>query len=208
MRKTLTLLAATLCAAGAVLSTARPAQQTVMLYAPHDKQTGKFDLDRAVFSFERGVRGDADRAVWRNGWDIGYALAVLGDEDYFQVKLNEGDRGVLKDSGALDWFDSVEVPTLEPLPALEKGQSRHIAVDSSTLIKGEARHAIMGSSGNNTDKEWVRTNGIFAKAVVGHMYLAHVKDEGSDFYALFRVEELVQRERCTISWRLTAPPGR
>jgi hypothetical protein len=38
-------------------------------------------------------------------------------------------------------------------------------------------------------------------AVVGHMYLVHTKDRDSDFYALFRVEELQPRQRVTISWR-------
>lgn len=45
----------------------------------------------------------------------------------------------------------------------------------------------------------------FTKAIVGHMYVAHVVDEGSDFYALFRVDALVDRT-CTISWKLIPAP--
>jgi len=43
-------------------------------------------------------------------------------------------------------------------------------------------------------------------AVVGHMYLVHTRDSDSDFYALFRVEELVHGDRCTITWKLVPNP--
>jgi hypothetical protein len=44
------------------------------------------------------------------------------------------------------------------------------------------------------------------RAVIGHMYLVHVKDSDNDHYALFRVESLVPLESVTISWNLVASP--
>jgi hypothetical protein len=43
-------------------------------------------------------------------------------------------------------------------------------------------------------------------AVVGHMYLVHTRDSNSDFYALFRVEELVHGDSCTITWKIVPNP--
>lgn len=44
------------------------------------------------------------------------------------------------------------------------------------------------------------------KAVVGHMYVVHVKDRDNDHYALFRVESLKPGKSVTISWKLVASP--
>ena len=43
-------------------------------------------------------------------------------------------------------------------------------------------------------------------AVVGHMYLVHTRDSNSDFYTLFRVEELVHGDSCTITWKIVPNP--
>lgn len=40
------------------------------------------------------------------------------------------------------------------------------------------------------------------KAVVGHMYLVHTRDNDHNHYALFRVERLVPEESVEISWKL------
>ncbi|MFL6332221.1 MAG: hypothetical protein ACJ754_02655 [Pyrinomonadaceae bacterium] len=50
------------------------------------------------------------------------------------------------------------------------------------------------------------TTPIFAKAVVGHIYVVHVVEEDADYYALFRVESLERGDHCTISWKLIPPP--
>jgi hypothetical protein len=44
------------------------------------------------------------------------------------------------------------------------------------------------------------------KAVIGHIYLVHVKDSDNEHYALFRVESLVPRESVIITWKLVASP--
>ena len=43
-------------------------------------------------------------------------------------------------------------------------------------------------------------------AIVGHMYVVHTKDTGTDLYALFRVEALVPRTSVTISWKSVRSP--
>jgi hypothetical protein len=48
---------------------------------------------------------------------------------------------------------------------------------------------------------------VFAKAVVGHMYVIRVVDKDDDFYVLFRVESLVRGDNCTITWKRIPPPG-
>lgn len=45
----------------------------------------------------------------------------------------------------------------------------------------------------------------FTKAIMGHMYVVHVVDEVSDYYALFRVDALGDGT-CTISWKLIPAP--
>ena len=44
------------------------------------------------------------------------------------------------------------------------------------------------------------------KAIVGHMYVVHVKDRDNDHYALLRVESLKPGKSVTISWKLVASP--
>jgi RNA polymerase sigma factor (sigma-70 family) len=39
-----------------------------------------------------------------------------------------------------------------------------------------------------------------ARAILGHMYLAHIRDGDTDCRVLFRVEDLVPEERCTLAW--------
>ena len=44
------------------------------------------------------------------------------------------------------------------------------------------------------------------KAIVGHLYVVHIKDRENDHYALFRVESLEPGKSVTISWKLIASP--
>jgi len=165
------------------------AQQTVVLYAPHDKTTQALNQKHACFSFELGQRGDAAEAA-ATRWDLGYGFLNINGEDYFQVQTSAENRSVIRDLGKFEWGDYFEIPALEPLPEVEKGQSRTVFVNASAG-KLEA---------------WEQSTPIFARIIVGHLYLVHVKDEDSDFYALFRVEALTQRESCTISWKQIPPP--
>ncbi|HEV2705607.1 MAG TPA: hypothetical protein VGV59_06755 [Pyrinomonadaceae bacterium] len=177
-----------LCAVYALVVRAQTGQ-TVVLYAPRDKATGKFNYRRASFSFELGLRGDAGEVAATN-WDVGYGLLSIGGEDYFKVQTSEAHRSVIRDLGKFEWGDSFEIPALEPLPEVAKGERRKVVIDSS----------------GGKLKAWEQTTRIFAKIIVGHIYLVRVKDEDSDFYVLFRVEALSQGESCTISWRHIPPP--
>jgi hypothetical protein len=47
---------------------------------------------------------------------------------------------------------------------------------------------------------------VYVKAVAGHMYVIHVVDGDADYYVLFRVEELVRGDRCTVTWKKIPPP--
>ena len=45
-----------------------------------------------------------------------------------------------------------------------------------------------------------------ADAIVGHMYLVHTVDGDSDFYTLFRLDEMKSGESAKISWKRIPPP--
>ena len=47
---------------------------------------------------------------------------------------------------------------------------------------------------------------IFVKAIVGHMYVARIVDDNSDYYALFRVDA-IEDHVCSISWKLIPTPN-
>jgi hypothetical protein len=161
-------------------------EPTITLYPPLIKATGKYDETRSCFNFQQGAR----KTSVNKEWHLGYGFANIGGEDFIQVRANTDERSVLKDLGSFAWSDSFEIPVLKPLPELEKGARRVARIDTSA---GKL-------------KEWEETNGVFAKAVIGHMYLAHIKTENTDFYALFRIEGLEQGEQCTISWKLVPSP--
>jgi hypothetical protein len=57
------------------------ALQTVTLYPPHDKTSGKFDDTKACFSFKLGRYKLPDSA----DWDLGYGFVSISNEDWFRV---------------------------------------------------------------------------------------------------------------------------
>jgi hypothetical protein len=166
------------------------AQQSATLYALKITESKTIEDSKSYLSFEYGVRGSVEPTMGGRQWDLGYGLLAINDEDWFAVSHGDEDRSVIKDLGELDWTDSVVIPVLKPLPALEKGQSRDITVDASA----------------DTGKAWAETTTIFAKVFVGHMYVVHIKRDEHDFYALFRVESIAQRDNCTITWAMISSP--
>lgn len=163
--------------------------QTVTLYPPRDKVTGKYDESRACFSFRLGTNkqpGSID-------CDLRYGFVRIADEDWLSVSSVGNDkRTVMREIGKFDWSDSFKLPVLEPLPELQPGEKREITVDSSA----------------DTHKQWASSTTLFAKAKVRHLYLVHVKDAQADVYALFRIEDLEQGDHCTIAWKIVPPPDR
>ena len=59
----------------------------------------------------------------------------------------------------------------------------------------------------DTHKKWAKSNGVFAKVRVGHVYAVRVVREGVDLYALFRVESHAQNESCEIIWKIVSAPA-
>jgi hypothetical protein len=166
----------------AAIGGSNTARQHVTLYAPLKYN---HDESRATFSFERGGRGPA------GAWDLLYGNLQIGDDlDWFSASTAKDNRSLIRDLGALNWSDSYVVPVITPLPKLEEGKERNITVDSS----------------GDTGKSWAGKNGVFVKAVEGHMYAMHVKDTDSDLYVIFRVEGIERGDNCTISWRVVPSP--
>jgi hypothetical protein len=161
---------------------------TVTLYPPVDPVTKKYDEGKSLFSFKRGLLKEVTKS--KSDWDLGYGFLAIRDEDWFRLHFAPENRSVIKDLGEFNWDEHFTVPVLEPRPAVEKGKQRQITIDSS----------------GDTHKQWAETTQEFAKVVLHHMYLLHVKDETADFYVMFRVEEHEQQRRCTISWRRVPDP--
>ena len=175
------LLLILLCVAGASGASV-PVQQTVTLYAPLKYN---HDFSRASFSFLSGARGT------QKGWDVLYGNTYIGDDhDWLSASTARDNRSLIRDLGALNWFDAYKIPVIVPLPKLEEGKERNITVDSS----------------GGTGRAWAEKNGIFVKAIVGHMYVMRVKDSVSDFYVVFRVESIERGDNCTLSWQLVPSP--
>jgi len=168
-------------------------QQTATLHPPRDKTTGKYDEGRACFSFKYGLRKDAFNGDPElDDWDLGYGFAAINHQDWFILHNSNENRTVIRDLGELNWSDSFKAPPLEPLPLLPKGEPRNVLVDAS----------------GDTGALWAKTTRIMAKVVRGHMYLMRIKDEQTDFYAMFRVEEFEQGSYCRISWTLIPSPAK
>ncbi len=156
--------------------------QTVTLLSPI---ANNHDFRHSFFDFEYGKHGTQKK------WDLLYGNMQIGEDfDWLSASTATDNRSLIRDLGELNWNDKYEVPVIEPLPKLEEGKLRSITIDSS----------------GDTGKAWAKSNGIFVKAVVGHLYVMHVKDSDSDFYVLFRVESIERVESCTISWKSTDAP--
>lgn len=102
-----------------------------------------------------------------------------------------GKRGNSANGG----FTPKEVSDSKSRPAREPGR-----LIWSTDNPEFSRSDVRSDSGSRVDP-------IFVKAVAGHMYVAHIVDESSDYYALFRIDALAN-QTCTISWKLIPTPNR
>jgi hypothetical protein len=94
------------------------------------------------------------------------------------------DLSRIKDIGKKNWSDMKQVPVLPANPGPYKG--------IRLPLNGEPIEVT---------SEWQ-----VAKAVEGHMYVAHIKDNDTNLYVLLRVDELIPNDRCTISWKLVPSP--
>jgi len=145
------------------------------------------DYGNSAFNFKYAMR--SDNAEWLrttyNDEDIFYGnLSINGDSDWFSVSAGGDNPNRIRDLGALPWSEIQAIPMLPAIPRLETG------------IRGPVR----GESWEKSSDERV------TKAVKGHIYLAHIKDDESDRYVIFRVEALTPSDNCTISWKIVPSP--
>ena len=140
---------------------------------------------KSAFCFRHQERSDAGRKINRNHHELIYGhLNVNGDSDWFGVSMGDDERSRIKDLGALNWNDIVNLPLLP----LEAGREEGIRGPSKTQTWEES------------------SKGRVTQVVFGHVYLFRSRDSKSDFHVLFRVEELFPSYEVTISWRVIRGP--
>lgn len=145
------------------------------------------DFDRASFSFELGVLGDKKLLERRTHYDLRFGGVRVDNYDHwFDVGRGSGTRSQLKDLGELNWPDLYHVPVLF---------ANAVPHDGLTGYKHDKGRVVEITPAN-----------VNVKAIAGHMYVLHVKDEKSDFYVLFRVESIKPEGECTISWKRVPSP--
>jgi hypothetical protein len=206
-------------AGGLVL--AQEKTQTVTLYSASKYQ----DATRSMIDFASGTRGGPTNETDVDTWHLGYGFLSISNDDYLQADVDRPEqRNKLIDLGKFNWTDSFRVPVIEPLPALRPGETRQITVNASGRNGADGAsgrpgnkhygspktpsHLPVDTGGSETRDDWEKTNGVFAKAIVGHMYLVRVKDDQSDLYVLARIDDLVQGDHCTISWKIVPAPSK
>jgi hypothetical protein len=148
--------------------------------------------------------------------DLRYGLlAINNDLDWLQISTSRDSRAVIQDLGPYSWGDRFEVPVLDPLPRLKPGQDRNVSIDVSGPDGEAGNVAISGQRSSTEDPPILarrqsregkpKVDPAFVRAVTGHIYAVRVVDEKSDYYALFRIENL-NDGTCDISWKLIPSP--
>ncbi len=159
--------------------------KTVTLFSRITHQDKFEGYGKSTFSFKHAVRSDAGSQVTRNNYELTYGgISVAGDTDWFAVVMVTDDCSQIKDLGALSWAEILNVPFL-PAP-FEPAKGMRFPSKTETLEQSSKNQA--------------------TKVVAGHMYVVHSKDSDSDFYTLFRVEQLVPNDEVTISWKAVPSP--
>jgi hypothetical protein len=206
---------------GATVLAQQPDLQSVTLYSPNKYRGERRPACLNLASGRLSVYGRCD---------VYYGFLYAGDEwDWFQSAGYEDSRSVIKDLGALDWSASLIVPVIAPLPKLKPGEHRNVTIDVSGADGADGAPGQRGADADGAirqaDKSVVepvtpplarkpkhdgvpKIDPMFVKARLGHLYVIHVVDDGNDFYALFRVEEITRGDNCRISWKRIAAPER
>jgi len=94
--------------------------------SPSPNGRARPDVTRAYFDFTIGEY----RAFGR--WDFSFGLLSNGHDDWFQVRVGDEERSVIKDLGQLGWNDKFNIPIVPPLPALKPGERRKITINTSS----------------------------------------------------------------------------
>lgn len=216
-----------------LVPTSLVAQYTGTLYSPYKFPNEKRER---CLNFQTGLN-----TLMFGSCDLRYGyLGINNDFDWLQVGMDQGVRSVIKDLGARNWTDSLDVPIVAARPKLKPGEVRTVTIDASGADGANGAAGARGTSGGSTPrvdpgsgviqaKEIMidsrespptlfapapptprrdnkpKVDPAYTKAIVGHMYVARVVDEVSDYYALFRVDALGDGT-CTISWKLIPAP--
>lgn len=144
--------------------------------------------EQSVFSFQFGVNGEAGRKLAHNRWNLLYgSLNLNHDSDYFQVRGGRDDCSRIIDLGEKRWDEIDEKVILDDNPMSEK------LIPCSAMTQ-----LVPPRSGQNIND----LNAHVAKALKGHLYLVHNLERETNLYTLFRVDELVPSDSCTISWKV------
>lgn len=108
--------------------------------------------------------------------------------DWFQVA---DPRFMIADLGAKKWADFTETPSFPPSKKTERPQP----LENKRYV-----YATTAESGFLSPYR----QAVQAKAE--HMYLIRLRRGPKVIYAMFRVESLVSRNKCVLSWKLVPPP--
>ena len=149
-------------------------------------QIKHLDFAKANSHFGLGVRGDSESPFTRNVYDVRYGGISLEGDDWLDVPISHGSRSQIKDLGELNWSDVYDIPFLPANPVPHSGELS-LSYNSGKLIR-------------------VFPEGVLVRAIVGHMYLVHSKDETRDLYVMFQVEAVKPGDECTITWKQVPSP--
>ena len=201
-----------------IVPTILNAQQVGTLYSP---QKYRNEPVHFCINFQTGLSSSMIAAC-----DLRYGLLGINkDFDWLQGSSAQGSRGVIKDLGSNTWTEDFKVPVIAALPRLKPGEQRQISIDVSGAdgangVKGDddsgrpelspiakPRERALPTPFQSSSKPdgKPKVDPFFVKAIVGHIYVAHVVDDMSDYYALFRVDAL-EDHTCSISWKLIPTP--
>lgn len=184
-----------ICAAALLINISGSAQEIDLSRIPTQtatliSQIQQHSYEKSVFNFEYGIRGDAkfpERQLMR--YDIRYGgISEDGDDRWLEIVHLTGTRSMIKDVGEMSWTEVYHVPIL------------FASADSHT--------GMLTRSYNNGQLATIAPEGVVVKAIVGHMYVVHVKDKAKDYYAMLRVEAIDAKGECTISWKNVPSPER
>lgn len=116
----------------------------------------------------------------RHVYSIDYArFSTDGDDRWLHLQANPAiGVGLLSDLGEMKWEEVEQMPTLALKP--------FVSVISMTVIDGV---------------KIVGPQGLILRAIPGHVYAVHVKDDRTDYRVIFRIDSIEANGDCHISWK-------
>jgi hypothetical protein len=158
--------------------------QTAIIFS-HTKQK---NYEKSIFNFEYGVRGDTESPNRGKRFDIRYGgISENGHNNWIDIVHRRGAQSMIKDLGEMNWSEVYYVPVLFANP---------------TPHTGELTHSYAGVRGVTK----ISPEEVVVKAVIGHMYVMHVQDQETDYYVMFRIEEIGPNGECRLTWKLVPSP--